>query len=304
MKILVIGASRFIGSHLIDRLLINNNLEKIFCTFFSNNYSSQYKNNKLIFQKCDVRDFNNLKLNVLSSNADIIVYMASTRYYPAQLDVNDHQKINVDGIQNLIKICNETRKSPRIIFINSGVSSFNTNKNEKENENYISSKQNASQLFKLSKSIDNIIGTQVNLYTPYGPRDYSYRLIQSTVIDLLNNKNPILNNPNSLRDFIYIDDVIDILEKLILTNSSIESVDVGSSNPVSTLKIIEEIYKVMNINRSVDINQPDKIEDITYMKADLNAANKLLNWSPKINLEKGIYNTVEWIKKNYKNYYE
>ena len=53
MKILIVGASRFIGSHLIDRLLINNNLEKIFCTFFSNNYSSQYKNNKLIFQKCD-----------------------------------------------------------------------------------------------------------------------------------------------------------------------------------------------------------------------------------------------------------
>ena len=120
----------------------------------------------------------------------------------------------------------------------------------------------------------------------------------------MNNKNPILNNPNSLRDFIYIDDVIDILEKVILTNINIESLDVGSSNPISTLKIIEEIYKVMNINRPVDINQSDNIEDITYMKADLNTANKLLNWSPKINLEKGIYNTVEWTKKNYKNYYE
>ena len=85
---------------------------------------------------------------------------------------------------------------------------------------------------------------------------------------------------------------------------NIESLDVGSSNPTSTLKIIEEIYKVMNINRPVDINQSDNIEDITYMKADLNTANKLLNWSPKINLEKGIYNTVEWTKKNYKNYYE
>ena len=46
--------------------------------------------------------------------------MASTRYYPAPLDKKDHQKINVDGIQNLIKICNETKKAPRIIFINSG----------------------------------------------------------------------------------------------------------------------------------------------------------------------------------------
>ena len=304
MKILVIGASKFIGSHLIDRLLKNNYSEKVYCTFFSNNYSNQYNDNKLIFQKCDVRDFDNLKLNVLNSDADIIVYMASTRYYPAPLNLSDHQRINVNGIKNLIKICDEMKKVPRIIFINSGVSSFRTNKNEKGDNNYISSKQNASELFKLSKSKNNIIGTQVNLYTPYGPRDYKYRLIQSAVIDLLNNKNPILNNPNSLRDFIYIDDVIDILEKVILTNSNIESVDVGNSNPISTLKIIEEIYKVMNINRPVDINQSDNIEDITYMKADLNTANNLLNWSPKINLEKGIYNTVEWTKKNYKNYYE
>ncbi len=301
MRILVIGASKFIGSHLIDRLLKNNNLEEIFCTFFSNNYSNQYKDNKLIFQKCDVRDFNNLKLNILNSDADIIVYMASTRYFPAPLNISDHKKINVEGIQNLIKICHETKKTPRIIFINSGVSNLNANKNKQGEENYISSKQSASELFKLS---NNIIGTQVNLYTPYGPRDYRYRLIQSSVIDLLNNKNPILNNPNSLRDFIYIDDVIDVLEKVILTSSNIESIDVGNSNPVSTLKIMEEIYKVMNINRPININQSGSIEDITYMKADLNTTNKLLNWSPKINLEKGIYNTVEWIKKNYKNYYE
>ena len=77
-----------------------------------------------------------------------------------------------------------------------------------------------------------------------------------------------------------------------------------SSSPVSTLKIMEEIYKVMNINKPIYINQSKGIEDITYMKADLNNANELLNWSPKINLEKGIYNTVEWTKKNYKNYYE
>tara|TARA_Y100000996_G_scaffold355488_1_gene296039 strand:- start:215 stop:1117 length:903 start_codon:yes stop_codon:yes gene_type:complete len=300
MKILVIGASKFIGSHLIDRLLKNNYSEKVYCTFFSNNYSNQYNDNKLVFQKCDVRDFDNLKLNVLNSDADIIVYMASTRYYPAPLNLSDHQRINVNGIKNLIKICDEMKKVPRIIFINSGASNLNLNKNEKV-DNYISSKQKASELFKLS---NNINGSQVNLYTPYGPRDYKYRLIQSTVIDLLNNKNPILNNPNSLRDFIYIDDVIDVLEKVILNKNNIESLDIGNSSPVSTLKIMEEIYKVMNINKPIYINQSKGIEDITYMKADLNNANELLNWSPKINLEKGIYNTVEWTKKNYKNYYE
>ena len=40
------------------------------------------------------------------------------------------------------------------------------------------------------------------------------------------------------------------------------------------------------------------------MKADLSVAKEKFNWSPKIDLKDGIFSTVEWIKKNYKNYYE
>ena len=98
----------------------------------------------------------------------------------------------------------------------------------------------SSELFHKSIKNKNIKGTEINLFTPYGPYDYKYRLVQSSVIDLINGKHPLIKNPNSQRDFIYIDDVIEIMEKVIFSNQKIDSIDVGSSNPMSILDVIKE----------------------------------------------------------------
>ena len=63
-------------------------------------------------------------------------------------------------------------------------------------------KKNSSEIFHNAINNNEISGTEINLFTPYGPRDYKYRLIQSSVIDLLNGKHPLIKNPNSVRDFI------------------------------------------------------------------------------------------------------
>ena len=225
MNILLIGSSKFIGSHLLDRLVLKNEIEKIFCTYFSNNQSKRYKDKKLTFAKCDVRKLLNVKKNLIESDADIIIYMASTRYFPSPTDINDHLDININGIRNLIESCKIIKKNPKI------------------------------------------------------------------------------KNPYSQRDLIYIDDVIDIIEKVTFSNQKIYSIDVGSSNPLSTLDIIKEIYKVMSVKKQIQVGKIENKEDITYMKADLSVAKSKFNWSPKTDLKEGLSSTIEWIKGNM-NYYD
>ena len=60
----------------------------------------------------------------------------------------------------------------------------------------------------------------------------------------------------------------------------------------------------MEIKNEMKVDQNKDKEEIYYMKADLSIAKEKFNWSPKIDLKDGIFSTVEWIKKNYKNYYE
>ena len=60
----------------------------------------------------------------------------------------------------------------------------------------------------------------------------------------------------------------------------------------------------MEIKKEIKLNQIESKEEISYMKADLSIAKEKFNWSPKIDLNEGIFSTVEWIKNNYTNYYE
>lgn len=301
MNVLLIGSSKFIGSHLLNRLIKKNNVDKIFCTYLSNKPPETHTDNKLTYKKCDVRKFSDLEKNLIESNAEIIIYMASSRYFPIPTNINDHLTVNINGIKNLIKACKENKKNPDVIFINSGVSKLN---GINDNQSYSFSKINSSKIFHNAILNNEISGTEINLFTPYGPKDYKYRLIQSVVLGLIKGESLNIKYPNSQRDFIYIDDVIDIIEKVTFSSQKVDSIDVGSSKPTSTFEVVNEICSIMEIKHEIKVDQNKDKEEIHYMKADLSVAKEKFNWSPKIDLKDGIFSTVEWIKKNYKNYYE
>ena len=60
----------------------------------------------------------------------------------------------------------------------------------------------------------------------------------------------------------------------------------------------------LDVYREIEIHESSDEEQILYLKADLSDAKEYLDWAPKINLDEGIYNTVKWIKENYKVFYE
>jgi len=306
MRILIIGASSFIGTHLIQKLEDLNEIDQITYTYFSNKYFSSDKNStKLLSIKCDVRNIQNIELILDKANPDVIIFMASTRYFPAPLNINDHGDINTNGLKNLIDCLDKFNRKPRLIFVNSGAAKLpkkNIKINNSEVDSYTLSKLNASEIFNSNK---NIKDTEVRLFTPYGPKDHEYRLIQSSVIKIIKDEYPILRNPNSMRDYIYVEDVIDALIKIIFSNQNHDKIiEIGSSNPISTKTIIEKIYAIMDVNKEIKSNESSDEEQILYMKADLSVAKEYLDWAPKINLDEGIYNTVKWIKENYKVFYE
>ena len=102
MRILIIGASSFIGTHLIQKLEDLNEIDQITYTYFSNKYFSSDKNStKLLSIKCDVRNIKNIELVLDKANPDVIIFMASTRYFPAPLNINDHEEINTNGLKNI-----------------------------------------------------------------------------------------------------------------------------------------------------------------------------------------------------------
>ena len=104
-----------------------------------------------------------------------------------------------------------------------------------------------------------------------------------------------------LRDFIYIDDLIDAIIR-ILKNRNIngEIINIGSGKPVSVKNLILKICKLVKGGKP----QFDKIslrkDEIVKLYPHLSKIRKLLNWSSKISLEKGLKKTINYYKKNEK----
>ena len=84
MNILLIGSSKFIGSHLLDILAKKNDIDKILCTYLSNNQSSYYKKEKITFNKCDVKKFSDMMLRNITRILKLMESMLKYGAHPSE----------------------------------------------------------------------------------------------------------------------------------------------------------------------------------------------------------------------------
>jgi nucleoside-diphosphate-sugar epimerase len=99
------------------------------------------------------------------------------------------------------------------------------------------------------------------------------------------------------RDFTYVDDIAKgTIKSLKKVGFEIMNLG-GGNNPYELKYVIELIEKHLGKKAEID-RKPFHKADIVATWADISKAKKILNWEPKIPLEKGIKNTVEWYLEN------
>jgi dTDP-glucose 4,6-dehydratase len=136
----------------------------------------------------------------------------------------------------------------------------------------------------------------------FGPGQQVFKIIPKTIISIKKKiKIPIQGEGLSKRSFIYSDDVSDALFK-ILNKGKVGQIYHISENKLITIKdLVKKICKIMsvNFNKSVFFVSERIGKDPIY---ELNSKKirKQLNWKPKINLDKGIIKTINWVDNNFK----
>jgi nucleoside-diphosphate-sugar epimerase len=98
------------------------------------------------------------------------------------------------------------------------------------------------------------------------------------------------------RDFTYIDDITDGTIKG-LKKVGYEIINLGRAHPVSLKYIIEKVEKYLGKKAKIDYKK-FKSADIKATCASIKKANKVLKWQPKVDIETGLKNTVDWYTKN------
>lgn len=137
----------------------------------------------------------------------------------------------------------------------------------------------------------------------YGPGDLNFtRLIPKTIRSVLSGSPPEMWGGQAIRDYLYIDDAVDAYVKLGEVKADgtrkEQIFNFGSSNLCSVKDIIGCVIKHSGV--SVAINKiPDLREnEISIQYVSWAKARKLLKWKPKVDIEKGMKQTVEWYKTN------
>lgn len=309
-KILITGATGFIGANLVLYFIKRNASITIFTRKASNKWRIRNSIKDITYYSVDLLDGEKLGSVVLKIKPEIILHTAVYGGYPFQNESEKIIKTNFTGTINLLNAC---RKTGFELFINTGTSSEYGIKTKpiKESDllepiNEYGASKAASTLYcqAVAKKEDRAIVT-LRLFSPYGYYEDSARLVPSVILSCLRYEDPKLASPNSVRDFIFIEDVINAYCKVIENMHKAKGLifNIGGGAQYSAGEVVK---KVVKLTGSKVVPKWGSINNIRLepkcWQADVEKAKEILNWQPEYNLDQGLEKNIDWFKINMKEY--
>ena len=297
-KILITGATGFIGYHLAKYCL------KLNWSVTSISTKKPIKTRKLKnveYLICDLYDKNKLNKK-LSLDFDYVVNLAG---YVDHSNRDRIIKSHYIGCKNLSTILLKT-KIKKFIQVGSSIEYGKIRSPQLENKNnkqrtfsaYGEAKLKSTKfLLNLSKKF-NFPVTILRLYLVYGPYQDANRVVPITILNAIKNKKFDCSNGLQLRDFTYIEDVIEAIIKTLKNRQSTgQIINIGQGKPVSIKRVINKICELLNSGKpqfgKIDLRK----DEIMKLYPNILKAKKILNWKPRISLENGLKKTIKFFNK-------
>ena len=315
---LVTGCYGFVAQHLIHNLLLNNNRvigvynKKYQLKIFNNkNYINQ---KKLIVKKVDIRDKKALTILFKKYKFDYCYHLAAiSQVLTSNQSPEETYEINVFGTINLLESAKLYRPKIKFIFSSSD-KAYGSSEKLPYKEDFPLNGLNPYDASKacadiISRSYAKAFNLQVcvtRFVNIYGPGDVNWdRIIPGTIKSLINNKKPILrSNGRFLRDYLFIDDVVNgyIMLGKAMQNKKVKGIAInfGSGKPITVLNLVKKMLKINNNNSKFYIIKNKVKNEIKDQYSGYQLAKETIHWKPKISLEEGLVKTFSWYKKRIK----
>jgi len=266
--ILITGSRGFIGSH------IQKKLSKTFSIYHK-------KNNRM--NLLDRKKILNMK------KVDFVIHAAAKTPGMNNLQLNDFHENNVLGTLNILDYCvkNDIKK---LIYISSfvyGKPQYNPI-DEKHPINphtgYTKSKFLAEELCRIYSKLYDLNIIVLRPFGIFGKSQKQGYLIPNLINSIQNKKKIIIINKKSKRDFLFIDDFVNLIEKALKYDSKFEIFNVGSGKSFSFEEIIKKLEKLSFSEITVQYVE-DKNSFIPKIQANITKTKNFLKWAPTTNID-------------------
>ena len=306
-RILITGVTGFVGACLLHGL-INDGFSNISIIIRNTSNIWRIKDilDKIKVYYSDLLDLERLTEIVSKIKPEIIYHLATYGAYPTiQKNVRKIYRTNLFGTINLL---NASEKIGFECFVNTGSSSEYGEKKEpmvetnllEPNCDYGVSKACATLYCQNFARQNSLPVVTFRLFSPYGYYEDQNRLIPYVILSCLLGKNLKLSSPYSVRDFIFIEDVIESYIKILkFKNLYGEIFNIGYGEQFSVGEVVGEVINITGRKLKLKWNSifNPRLEPTNWV-VDISKAKNILNWSPRYNLKEGLKKDVEWFKKN------
>ena len=276
MKIMITGASGFLGGGIKRRLSKNNEVKAI-----------------------SLRD-DDFHSNVLRFNPDIFIHCGwrGGSSYNETCDLKQYENIN-DGI----RVIKSLSCLDKVKFVGFGSFSEYGDRDSFIEENDI---ENPSSLYGLTKKmfkevskdfckINNFSWLWIRPCYIYGPEDVTTRLIPRVIRSCLHKEALVLDSCESIVDYLYIDDFVEAIE-VLLNNNKTGIYNICSEKKYVVKNIIEHIKQICNFG---DITYDAGKNRTNFPKVICGSRKKITSetgWLPKTNIFDGLQQTIDYQK--------
>lgn len=310
-KVLVTGGAGFIGSHLVEELLKNDNFVVVLDDFssgklgnisFADAYSDS--NQRFLLIRGDIRDQAVCRTAV--QGVDVIFHQAALRSVPKSMrNPYEYNEVNINGTVNVLTAARDSRVK-RVVFASSSSIYGNVEKfPEKETDYpllispYALTKLSGEYYCRIFSENFGVETVSLRYFNVYGPRqalDDEYAVVIPKFITnmIKDEKPPVHGTGKQSRDFTYVDNIVHAnLSAADASGVSGRFFNVANGKDYSILNLVEMINKIMG-KSIAPLFEPCRPGDVFKTLADITAAEKYLGYKPKVNFEEGIRKTVDW----------
>ena len=234
---------------------------------------------------------------------DWVFHLATHGAYSHQTDIEQMIATNIRGTVNLLQASFNAGVKAMVNISSSSEYGYNSDRpSEREpvtpNSEYATTKAAGTLWCRYFSEKYHMYVPTLRLYSVYGPFEQPGRLMPTLLKHIQEGKLPLLVDPNVARDFIYVDDVITAMLRVVKKRNQEWGpiYNVGSGKQTRLRQLVNLVRKMWQINAKPEWStMKNRQWDTTRWKANINKMESDYNWKPEYNLEQGLKKMYSWL---------
>lgn len=306
--ILVTGGAGFIGSYVVEELLVLQPKKIIIIDNFirgtKENMKTFFHNPLVEFHEGDIRDVSLLEKCI--AGCDYVFHMAALRINACAANPREGFDVMLRSTFEVAELCVK-HKIKKVIYSSSAsvyglAQHFPTPETDNPYNNqtfYGAAKMWGEQLFRSYKFMYGLDYTALRYFNAYGPRmdtDGKYTEVMIKWLDCIRDgrKPLIYGDGSTTMDFVYVKDIAKANIAALQADVTDEAFNIGNCEETSLKKLLDVLLKVNESLLTPEFKEENSINPVSRRLADISKAEKLLGFKPTISLEQGMKELSKW----------